>query len=70
MLFVKYIGSTFEQIPARRHQRNVLESKHEIPSSIYIFLKEPKPDVSCAVLAAKAIDASSYLYGSDIMSAY
>lgn len=68
--FVTAIGSTFEPIPPRRHQKNVLESKHGVVRSIYLRLEESEPNMDTWILAVQSIDISNQLYGSNIMSAY
>lgn len=68
--FITSIGATFGPIPPRRHQKNVIESKHGIIRSIFIRLKADQPDADAATLAQKSIFISNNLYGSDIMSAY
>lgn len=65
--FITSIGATFGAIPPRRHQKNVIESKHGIIRSIFIRLKADQPDADAATLAQKSIFISNNLYGSDIM---
>lgn len=72
-LFTKFaasIGSNFEPIPPRRHNKNVLESKHGILRSIFIRLCNADDQLDERVAIAMAFDVSNQLYGSDVMSAY
>lgn len=68
--FISSIGATFGPIPPRRHQKNVIESKHGIIRSIFIRLKADKPDMDASTLVQQSFLISNNLYGSDIMSAY
>eukprot|EP00171_Calliarthron_tuberculosum_P001315 IDg1315t1 len=59
-------------IPSRRHNKNVLESKHRIIRDIYIRLKHQygnDSDNLASVLVQRALRISNDLYGNDVMSA-
>jgi len=76
--YLQQIGASGRPIPARRHNKNVLESKHKILRNIYLRLKD-QVDVDSAskistcsdcVLVQRTFRVSNDLYGSDTMSAH
>lgn len=68
--FANNIGSKFEAIQLRRHQKNVLELKHKVLRSIFIRLSNDDIIIDEKVRIALTFDISNQLYGSDVMSAY
>ena len=67
--FLRMNDTEFCPIPPRRHNKNVLESKHGVIRGI--FLRLLNEDQSNAELAAvQAVPISNDLYGSDILSSF
>ena len=60
----------FNPIPARRHNKNAIESKHRVIRDIYLRLKAHHPNIPTQLLAINAIRVSNDLYGNDIASSY
>ncbi len=68
--FLNVYGIESRPIPARRHNKNALESKHKIIRDIFIRLQsesDPSPE---AMRAQQAIIISNDSYGNDVCSAY
>lgn len=68
--FIHEIGSSFGPVPPRRHQKNVIESKHGIIRSIIIRLQHAQPERDNRRLALQVLSISNDLSGSDIISAF
>ncbi len=59
-------------LPPRRHNKNVIESKHRVIRDIYIRLKavkDPIDDVDAWLMIQEALRISNDLYGNDVISA-
>lgn len=60
-------------LPPRRHNKNVLESKHKIIRDVFIRLKEEstveRKEWETSLITQQAIRISNDLYGSDVLSA-
>jgi len=73
-IFLKFLGKygiEARPLPSRRHNKNVLESKHRIIRDVYIRLKadaEGDPTLSGRTLVQQALRISNDLYGNDVMS--
>eukprot|EP00173_Palmaria_palmata_P002678 Plantae.Rhodophyta-Palmaria_palmata.ctg2798.p1 GENE.Plantae.Rhodophyta-Palmaria_palmata.ctg2798~~Plantae.Rhodophyta-Palmaria_palmata.ctg2798.p1 ORF type:complete len:702 (+),score=86.29 Plantae.Rhodophyta-Palmaria_palmata.ctg2798:107-2212(+) len=59
-----------EPIPARRHNKLALESKHKILRNIFLKLRYANPDARFFLLIARMFDISNILYGNGYLSAY
>jgi len=71
--FLQKYGIGKRALPARRHSKNVIESKHRIIRDVYLRLKssfENDETVSESVLVKQAIRVTNDLYGNDVASAY
>ena len=68
--FLKFHGIEPRPIPARRHYKNVLESKHKVVHDIFLRLKLDDSDVREPLLAQQSIRISNYLYGNSVCSSY
>ncbi len=68
--FLNVYGIESRPIPARRHEKNVLESKHKIIRDIFIRLESESDPSSEAMRAQQAIIISNDLCGNDVCSAY
>lgn len=67
---MKSFGPKVDPITPRRHQKNVLESKHEILRPIFLRQKAADASVCKRVHIETAFDVSNQLYGFDVTSAY
>lgn len=61
---------TFHPIPARRHNKLSIESKHRILREIFIRLRAALPDAPLPLLVARMFEASNKLYGNSVMSSH
>lgn len=71
--FTKYLtvyDIRFRSVPPRRHNKNVLESKHRILRDIYLRLKSENPTQDPRLLVAKMFRISNDLYGNNVASAH
>lgn len=74
--FREYLGNHDIEprpIPPRRHNKNVIESKHRIIRDIYLRLKSTVPDCTedhQKLLIQQALRISNDLYGTDVCSAH
>ena len=57
-------------IPARRHNKNVIESKHKIIRDIFLRIKTSLPECSETLAAKQAIRTSNDLYGNYVCSSH
>ena len=72
-IFLKYLntyGIEARPIPARRHNKNVLESKHKIIRDIFLRIKSEDGNISDTLAAQQSIRISNDLYGNDLCSSY
>lgn len=53
--FVAAIGSKFERVPPRRHQKNILESRHGVIRSIYIRPRGDAPTTDAHIHVAQRL---------------
>lgn len=71
--FLRVDDIELRPLPPRRHNKNVLESKHKVIRDIYIRIKHHNSQTSSKVspqtLVQQALRISNDLYGSDTMSA-
>ncbi len=68
--FLQENDITPHKIPARRHNKLSMESKHRVLRDIYIRLKHAAPDESFNRRVARTFRISNDLYGNGVMSAY
>lgn len=68
--YVKALDIPIFPLPSRRHNINVLESKHRIIRDVYLRLKHANGSKPHPVLVVEAIRISNDLYGNDVMSAH
>lgn len=66
--YLKMYGINPRPVPARRHNKNVIESKHKIMRDIFLKLSFEKPEELGALFVQQAIRITNDLYGNDIMS--
>ncbi len=57
-------------IPARRHNKNVFESKHKVLRDIYTRISYEDKDTSPDLLIQRMFRISNLLYGNDCLNAY
>ena len=72
-IFCQYLdanGISPRPIPASRHNKNVLESKHKILRDIYLRCKDDDSNVNEKQIAQQSIRMSNELYGSEVCSAF
>ena len=68
--YLSCLGINSRPIPPRRHNKNVIESKHRIIRDIYLRLRSATDENNTsALLVVQALRISNDLYGSDVMSA-
>jgi len=67
--YLKMYGIYPRPVPARRHNKNVIESKHKIIRDIFLKLSFGKPEELGGLFAQQAIRITNDLYGNDVMSA-
>lgn len=63
-------GIKAEPIPARRHKKIAIESKHGILRSIFNRLREANPECRFSLLVARMFSISNMVYGNGIVSAF
>jgi len=69
--WMKNYGIDSNPIPPRRHNKNVLESKHRIIRDIFIRLKSAnESNIQPEFLVQQSLRISNDLYGNDVVSAY
>ena len=75
-IFINYLkdqGIDARPLPSRRHNKNVLESKHRIIRDVFLRLKEEgqvaEDDCKQSLCVQQAIRISNDLYGNDVLSA-
>lgn len=55
-------------IPARRHNKNVLESKHRILRDMFLRLSAHSPEISESLIVQQTFRIANDLYGNDVLS--
>ena len=70
LIFLSTFDVENRPIPARRHYKNVLESKHKIIKDIFLQVKENNETLSDTIPAQQAIRISNGRYGNDVCSSY
>lgn len=68
--FLTQYDTQFQTLPPRRHNKNVIESKHRILRDIYLRLKNANPDQDNHILVQHVFRVSNVLYGNNKLSAY
>lgn len=71
--YLLQLGSECKAIPPRRHNKNVLESKHRVIRDVYLRLKGDSTELSenkGRLLVNMALRITNDLYGSDTMSSF
>ncbi len=68
--FLELYGIERRPIPARRHNKNVLESKHKVIRDILLRLENGSDDVGESLRAQQSIRISNDLYGNSVCSAH
>lgn len=71
--FLDKYGIEKRALPPRRHNKNVIESKHRFIRDVYLRLKvaaENDPNDTKTVLVQQAIRITNDLYGNDVASAH
>ena len=66
--FLEFHGIEARPIPARRHNKNVLESKHKVIRDVFLRLNSHNSDVGEALQAQQSIRISNDLYGNSVCS--
>ena len=75
-VFKSYLSDLWcemKPIPPRRHNKNVLESKHRIIRDVYLRLKDGQKDQHTpneSLFVQQALRISNNLYGNEVMSAH
>ena len=67
--YLSSIGIEFKPIPPRRHNKNVLESKHGFIRSIFLRLTS-EGSLSPKLAAMQSVRISNGLHGSEVLSAF
>ena len=68
--FLALHGINARPIPAGRHNKDVIESKHKIIRDIFLHIKTSLPEFSETLAAQQAIRISNDLYGNDVCSSH
>ena len=68
--YLQLYDITPRPIPARRHNKNVLESKHRVIRDIFLRLSDHQENTNEGLLIQQAIRISNDLYGNDVLSAH
>ena len=67
--YLNNLNSEIVLLPARRHNKNTIESKHRVLRDIFLRLKSDNPDFHTALLVQQTFRISNSLYGNNLLSA-
>lgn len=70
--YANSVGMKLLPVPSRRHNKNVLESKHRVLLDIYTRIKENNSDTVCTdqMMIQQVFRVANNLYENDVVSAY
>ena len=66
--YLKVFGIEYRPNPARRHKKDVLESKHKVIGDMFLSLSSDGGVIDSKIIAQQSIRISNELYWTDVCS--